>query len=69
MINVLKEGNKNIATCDFCGSVLGYDLNDIHEREVPINQRASYFQKYIICPKCGCKVVVIKDGGLIVHEV
>lgn len=65
MINVLKEGNKNIATCDFCESMLGYDLNDIHEREVPINQRAYYLQKYIICPKCGCKVIITNNERLI----
>lgn len=58
MIKIEKDGRRNVVICDFCGSELSYEKDDIYEREVPINQFNSYFQKYITCPKCKCKVIL-----------
>lgn len=58
MIEVIKHGNKNIVTCDYCGAELKYSLDDIKRKEVYTSQRDSYTKKYLICPDCNNKIIM-----------
>lgn len=53
MIEILEEGNKNIIDCEFCGSKLKFQFEDVKERIVTIDQLISKYKKYIQCPRCG----------------
>ncbi len=52
MIEVIMPGTKNRVTCDFCGALISYEVDDIKEKETFFSQKESYFQKCITCPQC-----------------
>lgn len=59
MVEVIKPGHKNIVDCDFCGAQLKYSVEDIKAQEHYVSQRESHTEKYIICPDCKSKVVIL----------
>lgn len=56
MVKIIQAGTKSRVECSFCGAILEYCKDDVHEEETYISQRDSYFKKYIKCPQCDSKV-------------
>jgi hypothetical protein len=59
MVEVIRQGTRNLADCRDCGSRLKYEPRDItHEREPPGMYEFDECDCYsIMCP-CGCKIDV-----------
>lgn len=60
MVKIIKPGTKNMINCGFCGALLTYNKDDIKEVEKYLDQRESYFQKYITCPQCNNNITILE---------
>ena len=64
MIKIIKEGTKKKCTCDECGCLFSYDIEDICHREnyrnedCYVNGAKEGHKKLIICPQCKCEIVL-----------
>ena len=58
MIQIIKEGTKNIAKCSVCGCVFSYEEEDIHM--VP-HARCLSVTLYIHCPQCSKAVGIMVE--------
>ena len=57
-VEVIKQGDKNMAECKFCGAVLRYSREDVKERERYLTQRDTYTERYITCTDCNSDVIL-----------
>lgn len=64
MVEILVSGTKNRITCNHCGAILSYNIEDIREKECYISQRNTYFVRYIKCPQCNNEISLSGDDKL-----
>lgn len=53
-VKVIRYGSKRRVTCNYCGSLLEYDKEDIKRRAVGMNE----LEAKIVCPNCQESVTV-----------
>jgi len=47
-MKIIRKGNPKQIKCSKCGSVLEYEVKDIHKQQVTMNE----YGNYITCPVC-----------------
>lgn len=67
MAEILKKGLKNICECNFCGSLIKYQKEDIKEKEYYVDSFRSCFEKFIICPQCE-SVIILRENNKRLNE-
>lgn len=59
MVKIINRENHKIKECDFCGSTLKYDKEDIITKlSSTTTHKVNYKTNFIVCPDCNEKITL-----------
>ena len=53
-MKIIRKGNPKQTECNKCGSILEYEVKDIHKQQVTMNE----YGNYVTCPVCENEIKV-----------
>lgn len=53
-MKIIRRGNPKQTECSKCGSVLEYEVKDVHKQQVTMNE----YGNYVTCPVCENEIKV-----------